>query len=100
LSVSVHFKTGGDRLVLVDPLTNQEIPNYRKISQSLAVEKNARAQAETVAQDEALARAQAETVAQAEALARALAEERAMAAEQRLRELEATLKRRGRGKSS
>jgi colicin import membrane protein len=100
LSVSVHSKTGGDRLVLVDALTNQEIPNYRAISQSLVVEKNARAQAETVARAEALARAQAETIAQAEVLARALAEERAMAAEQRLREIEAKLKRRGRGKSS
>jgi colicin import membrane protein len=100
LSVSVHSKTGGDRLVLVDALTNQEIPNYRAISQSLVVEKSARAQAETVARAEALARAQAETVAQAEVLARALAEERAMAAEQRLREIEAKLKRRGRGKSS
>jgi hypothetical protein len=87
-------------LVLVDALTNQEIPNYWAISQSLVVEKNARAQAETVARAEALARAQAETVAQAEVLARALAEERAMAAEQRLREIEAKLKRRGRGKSS
>jgi Uma2 family endonuclease len=72
LSVRVDSKTGGDRLALVDPLTNQEIPDYGAISQSLAVETNARAQAE----------------------------QRALAAEQRLRELEAKLKRRGRGKSS
>jgi hypothetical protein len=72
LSVIVYSKTGGDRLALVDPLTNQEIPDYGAISQSLVVETNARAQAE----------------------------QRALAAEQRLRELEAKLKRRGRGKSS
>jgi hypothetical protein len=73
LSVRVHPETGGDRLTLIDPVTNQEIPNYQAMSQSLEVEKNARAQAE----------------------------QRALDAEQRLREVEAKIiKRRGRGKSS
>ena len=86
LSVRVHPQTGGDRLVLVDPATNEEIPDYTAISQSLAIQTNARAQAETTARTEALARIEAE--------------ERALAAEKRLRQLEAELKKRRRGKSS
>jgi colicin import membrane protein len=86
LGVRVHPQTGGDRLVLVDPATNQEIPDYNSLEHSLVVQVNARAEAE----DRALA----------EALARAEAEDRARAAEDRVRQLEAQLKRRERGKSS
>jgi hypothetical protein len=72
LSVRVYPKTGGDRLVLVDAVTNQGMPDYLAISKSLVAEKNALA----------------------------LAEQRALDAEQRLRELQAKLKRNGRGKTS
>jgi colicin import membrane protein len=77
LGVRVDPRTGGDRLVLIDPATDQEIGDYAAVDQ-------ARAQAE------AEARAQAER-AEAEARARA-------AAEARIRELEAQLKGRKRRK--
>jgi colicin import membrane protein len=72
LSIRVNPETGGDRLVLVDPATNEEIPDYTAISQSLLAETNARTEAE----------------------------QRALAAEERVRQLEAQFKLRGRGKSS
>jgi colicin import membrane protein len=86
LSIRVDPETGGDRLVLVDPATNEEIPDYIAVSQSLAAELNARREAEEQAE--------------AAALARASAEERALAAEQRVRELETQRKSRGRSKPS
>jgi colicin import membrane protein len=128
LGVRVHPQTGGARLVLVDPATNQEIPDYNSLEDSLVVQVNARAEAEEWARAEVIARTQAEKSMQAEALARAEAEERARAeviartqaeksmqagalaraeakdraraAEDRVRQLESQLKRRERGKSS
>ena len=77
LGVRVDPRTGGDRLVLIDPATDQEIGDYAAVDR-------ARAQAE--------AQAQAATErADAEAQARA-------AAEARIRELEAELKARKRRK--
>jgi colicin import membrane protein len=87
LGVKATPETGGDRLVLIDPATNEEIGDYTEVSRASATEARARAHAEGRAQTEAKR-------ADAEAQARAEAEARAEAAEARIRELEAQLKRR------
>ena len=72
LGVRVDPETGGDRVVLIDPATNEEIGDYTAISRARSTEAR-RADAEAGRAD-------------AEALARALAEAR-------VRELEAELRR-------
>ncbi len=89
LGVRVDAQSGGDRVVLIDPATNQEIGDYTAVDQARAAEARARIQAE------AEARAQAER-AEAEALARAAAQAQTKAAQARIRELEAELKGRKR----
>lgn len=73
LGVRVDPETGGDRVALIDPATNEAIGDYTAVN---------------------LARIQATERAEAEARARVEAEARAIAAEARIRELEAEMKRR------
>jgi colicin import membrane protein len=108
LGVQVDPVTGGDRLVLIDPATNVGIGDYTQINRArLEAEASARVQADRADEAEASARVQADRAdeaeasariqadrADAEAQARAQAEARALAAETRLRELEAAMKRR------
>jgi colicin import membrane protein len=93
LGVKQNPETGGDRVVLIDPATNEEIGDYTAINQArgeaeaqIQVEAQARAEAEAQIRVEAQARAEAEAQIRIEAQARAEAEER-------VRELEAELKR-------
>ena len=79
LGVKVNPATGGDRVALIDPVTGEELGDYTAMRQARAAE--------------AEARAAAEARAQAEARARAEAEARAAAAEERLRQVEAELRR-------
>jgi colicin import membrane protein len=79
LGVKIDSETGGDRLVLIDPETDQEIGDYTAVDQ-------ARQAAEARARDEAQGRAAAEARARDEAQSRAAAEARSL-------ELEAELKR-------
>jgi hypothetical protein len=72
LGVKVNPATGGDRVALIDQVTGEELGDYTAMRQ---------------------ARAAAEARAQAEAQARAEAEARAAAAEERLRQVEAELRR-------
>jgi acyl-CoA reductase-like NAD-dependent aldehyde dehydrogenase len=86
LGVKVDPDTGGDRVVLIDPATNEQIGDYTALRRArAAAAEQARAAAEQ-------ARA-ADLRAQAESLARALAEAR-------VRELEAELRRRKGRKTS
>jgi len=96
LGVRVDAETGGDRVALIDPATNETLGDH-------VAEAQARAQAIQRAAAEAQARAEAEAQARAaEAQARvatekAEAESRARAAaEARIRELEAMVRRRKR----
>jgi Uma2 family endonuclease len=119
LGITRDPRGGFDRLACYDPETGQELGDYTAVVQALAeaeeraaAEERARAeetQARAAAEERAAAEAQARTAAEeraaAEARARAAAEEWAAAearartaAEQRIRELEAEVKRRrGRG---
>jgi Uma2 family endonuclease len=72
LAVSLNPVTGGERLALVDPATGEEIGDYTAMSR---------------------AREEAEALADAAAKLRAEAEARADAAEERLRQVEAELRR-------
>jgi colicin import membrane protein len=100
LGVKINPETGGDRVVLIDPITNQEIGDYTAVDRARIEAqgqarraqgqvRRAQAQARTQtqrAETEAQARAEAEARARAEAQARATAEARAL-------ELEAELER-------
>jgi Uma2 family endonuclease len=92
LGIRVHPRTGGDRLVLVDPVTNEPLPNLGELGDSLvartaalAEADEAREQAEDRVRIEALAREQAEDRARIEALAREQADEAREQAEDRAR---------------
>ncbi len=80
LGVKVNPQTSGDRLVLIDPASNEEIGDYTAIAQA-CVRAEARAREET-------------RRAEAEAQARVEAQARAESAEARIRELEQAMKRR------
>jgi Uma2 family endonuclease len=58
LGVKVDPETGGDRLVLIDPVTDQEIGDYTQVDRARS-EAEARARAEAEARSEAEARARA-----------------------------------------
>jgi hypothetical protein len=88
LGVKVHPETGGDRLVLIDPVTDQEIGDYTAVSQERAAEAQARAQAEAQARAQAQ-RADAEAQARAQAEAQARAEAQRAEAEAQRAEAEA-----------
>jgi colicin import membrane protein len=107
LGVRKNPATGGDRVVLIDPATDEEIGDYTAINQARAAEAqraDAEAQARAAeakrADTEARARAAEARRADTEARARAAEAKRADAeaqaradAEARVRELEAELKR-------
>jgi hypothetical protein len=76
----------GDRLVCLDPVTDQEIGDYSEVSQERAA-----AEARTAAEAQARAAAEAQT-AEAEASAAAEAQARA-ALEAQLRAMEAEMRR-------
>jgi Uma2 family endonuclease len=83
LGVTVHPETGGDRIALIDPVTDEEIGDYTAINRA-RVEAIERANAETQRANAETQRADAETRrADAEAQARAEAESRARAEAQR-----------------
>jgi colicin import membrane protein len=91
---------GYTRVACFDPETGEEVGDYTVVSQALAAETTARAQAEKARAKAEKARARAEKQAAAEAEARTKAEQHAAAeaeartkAEARIRELEAAVKR-------
>jgi hypothetical protein len=73
LGVRVHPETGGDRLVLIDPTTNQEIGDYTAVNQARAAAvEQARAATEQARAATERADVEAHTRAQAEAQVREL----------------------------
>jgi Uma2 family endonuclease len=95
VGVTTDPRLGYDRLACYDGETGEEIGDYRamKLGREGAEVRAATAEAQT--RLEAKARAEAEAHARLEAKARADAEARAAAADARIRQLEAELKRRG-----
>jgi Uma2 family endonuclease len=83
LGVEVNPETGDDRVVLIDPVTNEKIGDYTAVDRARAREAKARAREAKARAREAKARARAETRANAEAQARAEAEVQARAEAQR-----------------
>jgi methyl-accepting chemotaxis protein len=98
--VKVHPETGGDRLVLIDPATNQELGDYTEINQgraaaieqARAATEQARAAAEQARAAAEQARAAIEQARAAIERAKAEAEARAQA-EAHVRELQDQLRR-------
>ncbi len=92
LGVSPQSVTGGDRVACFDPATNQEIADYAAITKARNVAEAKAAQAQQVAAkaQQQAAKAQ-QRAAKAQQKAKAEAQAR-MAAEARIRELEALLK--------
>jgi Uma2 family endonuclease len=91
LGVRTDSQTGGDRVALFDPATGEEIEDYTALSRARAVAEARAEQAEARAEQAEARAEQAEARAGAEAATRA-------AAEERVRQLEAELRRlRGEG---
>jgi colicin import membrane protein len=100
LGVTRDHELGCDRLACYDAESGEEVGDYTALSQELAAEKTARAQAEARTAEAMEASEKAERRAAAEAEAREQAERRAAAeverrtqAEARIRELEAAMRR-------
>jgi Uma2 family endonuclease len=93
LGVQQDAQTGGDRLVLIDPKSNAEIPDYTEVNQAREAEAR-RAEAETRRAEAETRRAEAETRRAKAETRRAEAEAQARAeAEARVRELEEEIRR-------
>jgi Uma2 family endonuclease len=82
----------GNRVVLYDAVTGEELGDYQAVTQALAAAAEARQAAESRANAESEARAAAEGRVRAESEARAAAEARTADLEARLREMEAKLR--------